>query len=170
MKITVRRPWSVEQGKQIVVVDPGLIGGLQHRPRGMGRQPRLSPINGLVINDPTCVCWGAHAATPFFSGESEHDGSITSERRTPPAARPRSRVWRAHSAGVVWRWVAAILEGSGKTARDAQPKLVGKLHYRNALHGRATSVVMSCDLLKACHCRGIIGGNGGNGCRRRGRS
>jgi hypothetical protein len=46
----VRRPWPVEQNKQIVVVDHGLIGAC--RPRETGRQLRLSPINGSAIDDP----------------------------------------------------------------------------------------------------------------------
>jgi hypothetical protein len=63
LKITVRRPRSIEQGKQIVVIDPGLFDVC--RPGETGSQPRLSPINGFahcLIDDALCVCWGVHAA------------------------------------------------------------------------------------------------------------
>jgi hypothetical protein len=30
VNVAVRRPWPIEQGKQIVVVDSGLVGGLLH--------------------------------------------------------------------------------------------------------------------------------------------
>jgi hypothetical protein len=49
VNVAVRRPWSVEQGKQIVVVDPGLIDVCG--PRETRSQPRLSPINGFGIDD-----------------------------------------------------------------------------------------------------------------------
>jgi hypothetical protein len=49
VKITMGRPWPVEQRKQIVVIDPGLFEVC--RPRETGSQPRLSPINGFVIDD-----------------------------------------------------------------------------------------------------------------------
>jgi hypothetical protein len=46
----VRWPWPVEQRKQIVVIDSGLIDVCH--PRETGSQPRLSPINGFAIDDP----------------------------------------------------------------------------------------------------------------------
>jgi hypothetical protein len=46
----MRRPWPIEQAKQIVVVDPGLVDVCG--PRETGRQPRFSPINGFSIDDP----------------------------------------------------------------------------------------------------------------------
>jgi hypothetical protein len=60
VNVAVRRPRSIEQGKQIVMVDPGLVDVC--RPRETGRQPRLLPINGFAIDDPIYVFRGAHAA------------------------------------------------------------------------------------------------------------
>jgi hypothetical protein len=54
VNVTVSRPWPIQQRKQIVVVDLGLLGRLQHcRPRKTG--PRHSSFNGFVcclIDDP----------------------------------------------------------------------------------------------------------------------
>jgi hypothetical protein len=46
VNVTVRRPWPIEQSKQIVVIDPGLIDAC--RPRETWSQPRLSPINDFA--------------------------------------------------------------------------------------------------------------------------
>jgi hypothetical protein len=60
VNVAVRRSWPIEQSKQIVMIDAGLLDVC--RPRETGRQPRFSSINGFVIDDAICVCWGVHAA------------------------------------------------------------------------------------------------------------